>query len=236
MKIGSLILPLTAAGMLAVDASAQSTSGVSGPVVNPDYREFEYRVGFDPDADSFAHRFHYEQSLNGRFMVRGLVSLSDPGNGGLEFRSAGGQVFWQLSDEEADWQNGLRFDVTVREDGPTDLGVNWLSQAELGGDWRARLQARALVETGDGAGDGVFLTTRWQLGYRGIDGVEIGGQLFSEFGSTEDFGGFDEQEHQLGSFVSWSAGEDWSFMAGALFGMSEAAADTNLRFFVSRSF
>jgi hypothetical protein len=62
-------------GLLCFKAHASNTSGVHGPVVNPDDRSAQYRLGFAPGEDggqdAWAHRFHYQHAFNQDF---GLVS------------------------------------------------------------------------------------------------------------------------------------------------------------------
>ncbi len=230
---GLVIVPLVlAAGPL----RAQNTGGVFGPVVNEGHRAFEYRIGHDPDADSFAQRLHYQQSSSGEMMWRLVGQIRKPDQGGQEFDYLQGEVFWQLTPDSASWQQGLRFDFRIRDDDrPGTIGVNWMHQFSLNEQWRARALLLSAIDVGDNRRDGIILQTRGQLA-RGVgDQTQLGFELFSGYGSTDDFRDFDDQSHQIGPFVSMRLGNQFNVYGSALFGLTDGAADTNFALWITKS-
>lgn len=218
-------------------AQAQSLGGVFPPMVNEGHKSAQYRAAYDPDAELFANRVHYQQALNGDVMLRGIVATRDTRDSAFDFDFVQGELFWDLSEDRADWRTGVRFDARVRGDGrPGQLGFNWMNQFDLGGGWRSRFVVLSSADIGDDARDGVFLQTRADVAYKLDSGQTVGVELFNGYGSTEDIRDFEDQSHTIGPFVVAPVTEDWSIFAGALFGLTDASRDTDLRFWVTRRF
>lgn len=227
--------------LLSSQVLAQNTGGVFGPVVNADHKALQYRITLDPDnaagETGLAQRLHYEQSINSKVMWRVVGQLRKTAASDTDFDFVQGEVFWQITPDDQDYQTGLRFDARYRGDNrPEQFGLNWMNQFKLGGGWSARALALTAVQTGNNSADGVFLQTRGNL-YRKIDGGHtIGFELYNNFGNSENIGSFKDQGHTIGPFVSTPIGNGVSLYGGALFGLSEAAADTELRFWVTKGF
>lgn len=233
----SALLVAALFGFSAGPLHAQNTGGVFGPVVNEGHRAFEYRLGYDPDVESFAQRLHYQQSLNGTAMWRLIAQGRKTDGGSQEFDFVQGELFWQITPDAASWQQGLRFDLRVRDDDrPGTVGVNWMHQLPLAGDWRARGILLTAMEVGQNRREGILLQTRAQVARAVRDGGLLGLEMFSGYGSTDDFPDLDEQSHQLGPFVALDAGRDVTVYASALFGLTDGAPDTNLALWITRSF
>lgn len=231
------MLLLTALTLVAQSAPAQNTGGVFPPNVNEGHHSWQYRVAFDPDSDRMAQRVHYQQSLNGDLMWRvlGQVRKTDDSDTDFDFFQA--ELFWELSDDGARWRTGLRFDARVRDRGrPGLLGLHWTNHVQLDERTRVRFLAMTLADVGDGARDGVFVETRADLAHRLASGVEIGVEMYNRYGSTRDFGAFNEQSHQFGPIVTIPTGNGWSVLAGLLLGLSDAAPDQDYRLWVTRSY
>lgn len=232
-----LLLAAGAVALASPAAFAQNMAGVFGPVVDEGHSSAQYRLGHDPDADRFAHRLHYQQSLNGDFMLRGVIQSRETAESDFDFDFIGAELFWQLTDDGQDWQSGLRFDVRLRDDDrPGNIGAHWSNQWALGDGWRARAVIMSFLNFGDNAPDGVFLQTRGQI-HKALDGGNgIGFEIFSAYGSTENFADFDDQIHQIGPYISIPVTKDWEVFASALFGATDATSDANLKFWLTRSF
>jgi hypothetical protein len=219
------------------NAVAQNTGGVFSPAVDEGHRSAQYRLGFDPDSDAFAQRFHYQQSLNGEAMWRVLAQARKTPDSDVDFDFVQGELFWDITNESRYWRTGMRFDVRIRDRGrPATVGVHWMNQFQLAPDWQARLVALTFVDIGDGAADGVGLQTRANVTYTVSDKQSAGLEMFSAYGTTDNFADLDEQRHQLGPFTNVSFGDGWSLFAGALFGLTGATPDTELRLWLTRGF
>ncbi|MCR9223753.1 MAG: hypothetical protein NXH70_06745 [Hyphomonas sp.] len=218
-------------------AAAQNTGGIFSPVVNDDHRSAQYRVTYNPDTEGLAQRAHYQQSINGDLMWRGLVSARKTSDSDVDFDFVQAELFWELSDDDDRWKRGLRFDARIRDDDrPGLLGMHWTNQFPVTDDWNARIVALSAIDVGDDARDGVFLQTRGNVFTRLDTGQTVGVEVFNSYGSTDDFRDFEEQTHQIGPFASFPVAEDWSLFTGALLGLTDASADAELRLWLVRGF
>ena len=62
-----------AAGLTLSTATWGNTAGVFPPVVNEEHRSMQYRITIDPDSGAWGTRLHYQQSLDGSVMLRGII-------------------------------------------------------------------------------------------------------------------------------------------------------------------
>lgn len=218
-------------------AMAQNTGGVLGPVVNDGHRSAQYRVAYNPDTEGLAQRIHYQQAINGDLMWRGIIAARKTTDSDVDFDFVQAELFWELSDEEARWKRGFRFDARIRDDDrPGLLGANFTNQVPISETWNARLVALSSIEVGDNARDGVFLQTRGNIFTTLETGQTVGVEMFNAYGSTDDFRDFEDQSHQIGPFASFPVTRDWGLFTGALFGLTDASADAELRIWVLRNF
>ncbi|NQY15378.1 MAG: hypothetical protein HRT81_16205 [Henriciella sp.] len=218
-------------------ATAQNTGGIFPPMVNEGHKSAQYRVTYNPDTEGLSQRLHYQQAINGDLMWRGLVSARKTGESDVDFDFIQAELFWELSDDDDAWKTGLRFDARIRDDDrPGLVGVHWTNQFPVTDNWYGRFVALSAVDIGDDARDGIFLQTRGNLFTRLETGQTIGVELFNSYGSTDNFLDLDKQGHQIGPFASFPVNEDWSLFTGALFGLTDASADAELRFWITRGF
>lgn len=236
-----LLAMITAAAVMPF-AAAQNTGGVFGPVVNPDERSVQYRLAYVPEEDGaghrYAHRLHGQLALDSRRMARLVVQGGDRGGpDGLEFEFVQAELFWELSDEQAtEWNSGLRFDARISGRGrPDQLGLNWTNQFRITDRFFARAIALSAVQLGDNAADGVLLSARGSLNYKLGQGYSVALESYNSLGSSEDFG-LKDRSQQAGPSVSGSLDGGWGWTAGALFGLGDAAPDTDFRVRLGRRF
>ncbi|RKQ68866.1 outer membrane putative beta-barrel porin/alpha-amylase [Litorimonas taeanensis] len=221
-------------------AAAQNTGGVSTPVVNIDHRSAQYRITLDPDDNGqtgFAQRLHYQQAINDDMMWRVVGQTRKTAESDFDFDFVQAELFWQVTPNAMDYQTGLRVDARFRGgDRPEQIGANWLNLWTLSDRWQARASAMTHVQMGDNAAKGLALQTRAQLMHSLPEGRSIGVEIFNDYGRTGSVQGFDKQNHALGPFVTMPITDNISVYSSVLFGLSEAAADTELRFWIIRSF
>lgn len=216
-------------------ALAQNTGGVFGPVVNEGHRAFEYRMGYDPDSDGFAHRLHYQQALNADTMWRIVGQARKSEGSGHGFDYVQGELFWQITPDESAWQQGLRFDARIRDgDRPGTFGINWMNQFAISPDWQARGILMTAVDLGQNRRDGILLQVRGQLARALGEGRQVGVELFSGLGSTRDMPDLDDQSHQFGPFATFRVA-GVTVYGSVLLGLSQGAPDTNLALWVTKS-
>ncbi|MEO0466442.1 MAG: hypothetical protein AAF216_07845 [Pseudomonadota bacterium] len=228
-----------------LSAAAQTVGSVFGPGVNADDRQWEYRIGIAPDEGdngdaAINQRLHYQHALNDSVRLRGIVQGANSNDGDWEFRFVQGELVWQVIEKTPrGHQGGFRFDFRLNEgdDGANQFGLNWTSQLDLDNGWRLRGLILLDADVGDRARDGVFIETRMAASRKLENGLRISLDSFNIYGNSDaGFGNFNDQQHQLGPSVSGPIGTDgWGWFAGALFGVSDGADETNFQFRLTKN-
>ena len=218
-------------------AFAQNTGGIFPPMVNEGHKSAQYRVTYDPDSEGLSQRLHYQQAINGDLMWRGLVSARKTDESDVDFDFIQAELFWELSDDDDAWKTGFRFDGRIRDDDrPGLIGVHWTNQFPVTENWNGRFVALSAFDVGNDARDGVFLQTRGNLFTRLESGQTVGVELFNAYGSTDEILDLDKQGHSIGPFASFPVSDNFSLFTGALFGLTDASADAELRLWITRGF
>lgn len=216
---------------------AQTTSGIFGPVVKEGSSSAQYRAAFDPDSDSFAQRIHYQQAFNDDLQWRLLAQIKKTTSDSTDLDFIRGELTWQLSQNDSDWQYGFRFDYRINDgDRPDSISANFTNQFKISPKLSARAILLTRVDLGSDAEDGVFLGTRARFRYRLNESVQTGLEMFSSYGSTEDLRGANEQRHQIGPYAIVKLPNRWQATFSILGGLTDSTPDTNLRLFLGRSF
>lgn len=233
--ISILAIFLMSAGM----AQAQNTRGTHSPVVKPDDKSAQYRIAIDTDNDTFAQRLHFQQSINDQLRWRAILQTRETSNSDVDIDYLRAELLWQLTqDDSQDYQTGLRFDFRVRqgEDRPALFAVNWTNSWKIGNGWDIRAIAIGGLEIGDGRDDGILLETRARLNKKLSGKTSIGLEMFNDIGTTSDIPDFDDQEHQIGPYISQKVTPSTTLRLGTLFGVTENSSDMDLRIFVNQGF
>lgn len=218
-------------------AYAQNTSGVFGPVIDEGERGWEYRATYEPDSEGLAQRVHYQQALNGELRWRAVAQVRKTDDSDVDLDYLRGEIVWQVTPDDQKYQSGFRFEGRYRfNDRPGDVTVHWANQWKHIDNWTMRFIVGATQQIGNDPADGLQIQTRASAMTSLSDGPKIGLELFSEYGSTSDWLDADEQEHEFGPVAVWKLNEDWNLYSGALFGLTDASADSQLRFRLSKGF
>lgn len=209
--------------------------------MNEGTRSLHSRVAINPDdaqgERSIATRLHYLHSFNDDlkgvlFMGSRKTAVSD-----FDFDYLHAGLFFDLGENGQKFRNGVRFDIRVRDGSrPNHLGALWLGQYYFDSGWTARMNILSSVQFGDRANDGVNLQTRAQLAKRLESGDGIGLEMYSFYGSTDNLGNFNSQNHAVGPTYTKVIDSNWSLFSSLLLGVSESAPDTQWRFWLIRSF
>jgi hypothetical protein len=239
--MGGYALVAAFSAFSALSAQAQNTSSVSGPSVDADRRQAEYRLGWVPDldgnGDSFAHRFDYGFGLNERQSLKLFAIVSDKPQDNLRFKNINAEYLFELTPEDAPvWKSGVRFDARI-SDGPSPerIGVNWLNQWQIDEKVSARLQLIATRQIGSNASDAVAFESRSSLTLELEQDYSLSLLSFNELGSTDTFGP-GGQPQQFGPTISGRLPNGLGWMFGNLFGLSDAAPDNDIRLWLSKRF
>ena len=221
----------------AAAASAQTTAGVPPPNVDPGLRLLQYRIAYEADNHGMVQRVHYDHSLNGDVMLRGLVQSRKTSDRDVDLDFFQGELFWDLGADGQRWRTGLRFDLRIRSEGrPGLIGVHWMNRWALADDWDARVVLLNFLNVGQDAPDGIFMQTRASLHYLGFEKTVVGVEMFSSYGSTDNFADFDDQRHTIGPSFGYRLSDDFIVFGGPLFGLTDATPDTDWRLWLTRTF
>jgi hypothetical protein len=145
------------------------------------------------------------------------------------------ELVWQMTPDNQKYQSGFRFEGRYRfEDRPGDITIHWINQWKHFDEWTLRFLIGATRQVGNDPADGILIQTRSSATRSIANGPKLGVEWFGEYGSTSDWLATDEQDHQIGPVAIWDLGNDWNLYTGVLIGATEANADTNLRFRVSK--
>ncbi|MEM9669324.1 MAG: transporter [Pseudomonadota bacterium] len=233
---------LAGAGLLP-ECHAQSTSGVTSPVVLPNDRQTELRISVDPGGGTgearTALRLHYQRAFGDRYRLRGIVTGSDSGPGGFDLTQTQIQSFYQFA-KAADGgiNSAVRFDylLTNGNDIPDAVRFGWTADWPISKMWRFRTVAFGSFQVGDNRQSGMFIETRAAFIRQFGKGHSLQFQSFNQYGTTANFADFDEQNHAIGPALSFKISEHWALQTSALFGISDAATDTTIRAFIGYRF
>lgn len=236
-KLNGLLLGACLGSLCVPNGFAQSVAGVFGPIVNEGHKSAQLRLGYDPESERLATRFHYQQSLNDDLMWRTTLQTRDTDDSDIDLNFVEAELFWQLPNIAKNWATGFRFDARIRtDDRPDAVNAHWMNQFSIS----EKVSLRAIVLTskdiGSDARDGISVGTRTSLIYKKDGGINLGLEFHNTYGNSEQFGSFNDQNHQFGIFGSVPVADKWSVYSGVLFGVSDSAPDTNLKLWFTRNF
>ena len=222
-------------------ALAQNTSGVVGPAVKDGESTLEYRFGIDPDNARgeavTAQRLHYQRSINSDLRWRLVGRLRETEASDFDFDYVQAELVWQISEDERDYQTGLRFDARLRGDSrPGQLGINWAHQWKFGEGWEARGVLKSTVQIGQDSDDSFSLESQARLQKKLPRGRALGIKMFSDYGDTSRIESFDQQNHVAGPYLITPLIEEIDLTTAVLFGMTETSPDTQIQLWLTRSF
>ncbi|MEM8771223.1 MAG: hypothetical protein AAGD92_06205 [Pseudomonadota bacterium] len=213
-------------------AHAQTTGLVIGPRVNPEDRSFEYRFAYDPGAERFNQRIHYQHSVSDRLRLRATAILNDSGASNEQrFRFLQLEAHHQFVKRTHGWNSAFQYQAQIPDgnDGPGSLRLAWANSFDVGKAWEFRAVGLATRAFGDNQPNGFRLETRASAARR-FGRYEIGAQSFNVYGSTADFPSLSDQVHSAGPMARSRLGDSFILQLGALFGLTRGAPDANLRF------
>ena len=224
-------------------AAAQNISSVSGAEVKAGETAIEYRAAFQPDYDgkpeAFGHRLHFQHAVDDSWRVRALVFQSKKEGEALRTRYAAFEIQNELIEakEHGGWASAVRVDgiIPVEDNRPGRARVAWLNMLDKG-PWQFRGNIYLGKEFGDRARDGLTLETRQEATYKISSLLRLGAQVFDNYNTTAHFGAFAQQKHQVGPVAKWTLSNNVKVETSALFGVSKAAPDAELRLFACYTF
>ncbi len=229
------------AAALCPQAHAQNVGGVFGPDVKPNSKAIEFRTANAPRSDGrparTTSRLHYQQTVTDNLRLRAVVQGADTNTSGFDFDLVQFEAQYQFLEDERDgFDSAIRLDLLIGDDRPDLVSFNWTNDVPLNDRWALRGLVLAQVQFGDNRGDGLFLQTRSSLRYKVNDTYNIQVQVFNNYGSTDDFPAFRDQNHAIGPAAAIKLDHGWAIEASVLFGLTNATSDADFRIFLAKNF
>jgi len=152
----------------------------------------------------------------------------------LDFDFFQAELFWELGNTKSKWRKALRFDGRLRDnDRPAQIGLNFANQFDLGNGWSARTNGLSNFMFGDNSQDGIGLAGRANIAKKLKAGPSLGIEYFGNYGTTQSFS-VGKSGQTIGPFVSTKLTGNTSIFAGVQFGLTDIAANTDLRLWLTQ--
>lgn len=238
-----LILPLVLSIASGV-AHAGTTSSVGSPKVTKGKTKIEARFGFaEADEDSSQdERIRYRQQIDHGvtdwYAARIVLQQDDRKGNNLEHGSIRlSNRFHLLEAKQYGFDLGARLEYThVDGDKTPSNALIGFYQLIPFNDYEIRMNQLFSHDVGEDSEDGVGTELRMQVTRKISDTHRFGFESFSDLGNLTELSGYSAQEHEIGPVLKGKIGNGLAYEAGYRAGISEGAADHNLKFFISRTF
>lgn len=220
-------------------ANAQSTALVFGPEVIAGEGTVDFRLGYDADEDRWIYRNHVQYSFSDSFNLRGLTLHTIDASNSWDFRLFRVEGLWQfLEDEKAGWDSALRFELEVAEGDnlPSRFRLAWSGMYNISKIWQVRGNFLTGYEIGPASAPGALFEVRAQASRKLNNKARLAFDYFGNMNNTEAFGNWESQRHQVGPTLSFVLSRHIQVIGGALFGISQAASDSEYRAIIIRTF
>ncbi len=227
-------------------AQAQSLTGNAGSAkITAGDRAAELRSGVNDEGNAQG-RVHIEQAFTGWYQLRAIASFRQPEGRSWDYSGFTLENWFQWAEEGGEGEGlngGLRLAYTFSENGaPDEVAARLTLTDKFAGDWEWRANLIAAFETGDQRAEGAELESRLQLtralsaGWLGTAEMRFGAEHFSEYGTTEDLPGFNQQAHQFGPVFKAEWGSGVYLQAAVRAGLTDGSDDLMAKVFIGREF
>ena len=162
--------------------------------------------------------------------VSALVVFNDRG-GDYRYRRFAVEAMHQFASSEHSWNSAIQVRGRLPDgnDGPGRVRVAWLNGWKPPDGPELRLVGLASKEFGDDRSDGFALGTRREATWKFTPDTRIEAQAFNPYNTTAEFGSFHTQRHSVGGVLKGALADRLSYRVNALIGVSDAAANFELR-------
>lgn len=223
-----LLAPTVSAG-----AFAQGTGTVASPVIKSGASvSVATGMAFEDGDEGFSHRADYRRAIGDNWRLSSFAFFNDRGgNGDVRYRRFAVEAMHQFASNKTGWNSALQVRGRIPDgnDGAGRLRVAWLNSWRPVAGPEVRLIGLASQEVGNDRREGAALETRAEATWKVTPSARLGAQMFNRYNTTENFGSFNTQRHSVGGVAKGALTETLSYRINALAGISEAAADFELR-------
>ncbi|KCZ93049.1 hypothetical protein HHI_10189 [Hyphomonas hirschiana VP5] len=221
------------------------TGNVGSAGISQGDRSAEWRAGME-DEGNLASRIHFDQAITGWYQVRVTGSFRKPDGQDWDYTGLTIENWFQWSEEAGDtsgFNGGLRLAYGFSDGAdPDEIEARLTLTDKFADVWEWRANVIAEIEVGKASDGGTALATRAQLtralgvNVLGSDNWRFGLEAFSEYGTTRDMPGFEDQAHQIGPVlkVEWESGV--YLQTAVRSGITRGADDRMIKLFIGRAF
>lgn len=225
-------------------AIASTTGSVGSPKVTKGKTEIEARIGYSEADDSSSQderlrtRVHIDHGFTDYYA--GRIVLSQDKRKGDSYEHDSIKIenrFYLLKPEDYGFGFGMRANYTLKD------GDKKADSAELGmyelvpiQEYELRMQQSFTHEVGEDSDDGIGAEIRFQVTRPIHANHKLGLESFHNFGNLDDDLDYDEQSHTFGPVLKGKIFGHYGYQTGYRVGISEAAPDHSVKFFLNRSF
>jgi hypothetical protein len=220
-------------------ARAQDVNGVPNPDVNAGDASISFRTALQPASSgrpfAYAQQLAYQRAFTDAWSLRLSIQHGTRNGQDFGFRWVQADAQYQFAEDQSlGWDGSALFIVRVPDDGdgPGRIGGALAGKYTPSERWEFRGVLFTGHEFGLSSRKGIVIATRVEATRDIGTKVRLGAQLVDNFNTTARFGSFHQQSHQLGVVAKGFVTNVLSYNAGALFGISEAAPDAELRLFL----
>lgn len=225
-------------------ALASTTGSVGSPKVTKGKTEIEARIGYSEADDSSSQderlrtRIHIDHGFTDYYAAR-IVASQDKRKGdsyeheGLKIENR----FYLLKPEDYGFGFGVRANYTFKDgDKKSDSVELGLYELVPINDYELRLQQSFTHGVGEDTNDGINAEARFQITRPLNDNHKLGLESFHSFGNLTNQSGYENQSHTIGPVLKGKIFGHYGYQTGYRVGISDAAPDHSVKFFLNRSF
>jgi len=225
-------------------AIAGTVSSVGSPKVKKGATKIEARFGYS-DADNESsqdNRIRFRQQIDHGFTdyyaARIVVQQDDRKGDNFEHNSIRlSNRFHILEASDHGFDLGARIEYTHVDGDKTPSSITTGAYQLIPfGEYEIRMNQLFSHDVGEDADDGVGAELRFQITRAISDTHKLGIESFNDFGNLTELSGYSAQQHEIGPVLKGKLGNGYAYETGYRAGISEGAANHNVKFFLSKSF
>ena len=245
IKVKSLlVLSVVLLCSYSVSVHASTISSVGGADVKKGKVSTGLRFGYSQDDEGSSQdnrlrsRVHVDYGLTDYYAARLVFSVDKRNADGIEADTLGIENrFHLLKSEEHGFDLGLRLNYSHKDGDkkPDTASVRVYQQVPIN-KWTIRFNEIFNHEVGEDSTGGIAFEMRSQAVYKVSDNLRVGLESFNDFGKLNEVSGYSAQEHEIGPVLKGKLGNGIGYEVGYRAGISDAAANHNMKLFFSKSF
>ena len=243
-RLNKLLLVSGAVVSFITPVYASTTGSVGSPNVTAGKTEVIARFGYSEAEESSSQderlrsRIHIDHGFTDFYAGRLIIAQDKRKNDSYEHD----QVTFEnrlhlLKSADHGFDFGVRGSYSHKDGDKTPSSVAFgLYELVPLNDYQLRANQIFDHDVGEGAGDGVSAELRLQVTRKLENSHRAGLESFHDFGNLTTLSGYSTQSHTFGPVFKGPLWGDLKYETGYRLGVSEAAPDHSIKFFVARSF